>query len=101
MTLTENDGTVIESVMVDTTGAPAGAYLYAAITPAVLTSGVQYRVFEDVVFGDDSWYNDSTEITTTGDIADLGSTYRPPASSPANNSGPGFSYGPVNFKYTL
>jgi hypothetical protein len=88
-------GATIASASVNTTLGTPGSYLYASITPVVLTSGVQYFCISDERLGD-QWYSSDTTVTAGPDGAVNGSSFN--ISLWVAGS---ISYVPTNFLYHL
>jgi len=105
LTLDNASGTVLASVSVNTSGAPAAAFLYGSITPTVLTASTQYFVGSAEANVGDLFYDDPTTVTTTGDATVNASAFTSDgacvAGAPSGNTGGLHSYGPVSFKYHL
>jgi hypothetical protein len=55
---------IVSSVSVNTSGAPAAAYLYSSVTPYVLLASHYYALLSDEVNGGDQWYDDGGTVIT-------------------------------------
>ena len=87
--------TVVASVSVDTSGAPAGAYKYVALgTPYTLLANTSYYLMSQEVSGGDLWY-DIGAFTTTGVTSSKSAAYGTPGTVFTSNQ----AYVPVSFKY--
>jgi hypothetical protein len=62
---------IAASVSVNTSGAPAAAYLYGAITPYVLLASHYYFLCSDETNGGDQWYDYDTLVTLDSTIGSL------------------------------
>jgi hypothetical protein len=95
-------GTNVATASVDTAGAPAGAFKYAALgNPVTLSAGATYYLLSQESAGGDSWYEYNLSTSTTAVASDTGAawtTNATPGSVTAGGS-PGQSYGPSNFLY--
>ncbi len=91
------------TVTVNTSGAPAGAYLYTTLgSPIVLSASTSYYLLSDETNSGDQWYDDDTAITmgsAAAAVNSAGSDNAAPTPFFTHTSG-NFSYGPVNLKYT-
>lgn len=92
-----SSGTTVTSVNLATSGATAGAFKYASLTPVTLTAGGVYFILSGETSGGDQWYNSNTTVTSTA-VATV--------NNGAYTSSPGFvpaldgtAFGPVSFKY--
>ena len=100
--------TIVASAVVNTSGAPTGAYLYTAITPTVLPAGGEsYALISDETNAGDQWYDNDTTITTfSTTVASTvnggsGNTTVPPTTGNAFTNGASpVTYGPVNLLFT-
>lgn len=101
MGLYDNSFTPITSVSVDMSQtADADGYVYASITPQVLSASTYYRVMTLETSGVDHFYDFNTSVTTTA-VAIASPCYRSlDGGSNGDLGANGESYGPVNFKYT-
>lgn len=91
----------IVSAAVNTSGAMAGAFLFASVTPTVLTSGHGYWIGTVETNAGDQFYNNDTTITVTGAATEGVSAFHSgtcPASFGSSTASP-HAFGPVNFKY--
>lgn len=93
----------IDSVTVNTSGAPVGAYLYGTLSsPVSIVSGTTYLISSDETSGGDQWYDNDTTAT----IASVGNTLIAAGQDPAGFPHGYFatiadrSYVPVNAIYT-
>lgn len=87
------------SVVVDTAGAPSGAFAYVDCpVPVALNANASYYIVCQETMGGDLWYNDDTTVQTTnvasvtGSIFQSGTAYLP-------HQGATHSYIPVDFRY--
>jgi hypothetical protein len=88
--------TSLGSVIVNTSGASAGQFLYGTLSPNVpLSAGAVYYVQSSETSGGDQWYNDDTAITTTAAATDGGGAF----SGCSMHTGAPNAYIPVDFKY--
>ena len=93
----------ITSVVVDTSGAPPGTFVYTPVSSTiVLWSGFTYYILSTEGTGD-SWYDDNQTYTTTSDATLTNSCYFNTSANEilAGTGGANHSYVPVNFKYDL
>jgi len=90
-------GVTLQSVVVNTSGAGAGAFLYGSITPTVVASGDSYMIESAETSGQDQWYDQDTTLTHTADgtIDDVVSA------DGFGDGNPDHTYVPVSFKYHL
>lgn len=97
------DGTgsvLIASASVATSGAPAGAYKAATITPVMLEGNSKYVLMSQETNGGDQWYNNDTTVTPSS-VATMNGAVSTATTCPAAAaaSGGNVSFGPVNFDY--
>lgn len=99
VTIYNSSGTSMGSASVNTSGATAGKYAYAALgTPIALSASTSYYILSSETNAGDQFYNYNTEVNAapidgtvdfaaykSGTITDIGSA--------------GNSYGPLNFRY--
>jgi hypothetical protein len=107
--LDETTCTSLGSVTVNTSGAPAGQYIYATFSsPVSIVSGDVYAIVSEESGGGDQFYDDDTTVTFSA-LVNTGAQHSPfyalgalPGSvntcTPV--SGNGEMYGPVNMEYT-
>jgi len=91
--------TLLASVVVNTNGATAGAWLYGSITPVTLstTFGTAYRLVSSETNAGDQWYDCNTTFTDTAIFSN-----RQPWDSACGGTvcaGGSHMYIPVNLKY--
>lgn len=99
MTLVNNLGTTLASVVVDTAGATSNTYLYGSISPYVLSAGGTYAILSNELSGGDQWLDNCTNFVTTS-VATLDKyAYFPQGGSYTVVGNSSQLPGPVNFKY--
>jgi hypothetical protein len=92
--------TLLGSVVVNTSGATTGQWLYGALaTPISVTNGTLIAVMSSEVTGGDLWYG-AESYTVTGDFTSPGQAYSFNNGGTINYSGQGV-YVPVNILYTV
>ncbi len=97
-------GTLYATATIDLTAGSAGSFVYAPVTPVVLSANTTYvATFRDT----GKWYDSNSTITHTADATVPNATYSAnPISGITDfnanaNGGTDHAYGFVNFKYHL
>lgn len=102
--LTGTGGFTTVTASVNTSGAPSGAWLYAAITPVVLGALTNYSFYGTVITSGDQWL-DNTSVTSTAVGTVTFSAFQTNAPTCTTGGGLPFSgsvgFGTPNFKYHL
>lgn len=92
-------GTLLGSVSINTSGATAGQFSYAALASSVaISSGTRYWVLSSETNGGDQWYDFNTTVTYTGITGALVGAYRDSVNHVSSN-GDGKVYVPVSLLY--
>jgi hypothetical protein len=100
--------TVLGSCTVNTSGAPAGQFLYCPLGPPVILNALAiYNVLSSEVSGagHDHWYDSDTMIYHTTVASENTAVFSPGGTTgtcPGGVStyrGPGYAFGPTDFKY--
>jgi hypothetical protein len=98
-TITIYDGTgvtLMATAVVNCSGAVAGAYIFAPITPLGLIAGSSYRLESTEVSGGDQWYDLNTTVITNS----VGSVLTESAGHTGGGTqAAGHTYVPPNFLY--
>lgn len=97
----KSSSALVAQASVNTSGATAAQYLYASVTPAVLSASTTYWIGSDETNGGDQFYDDNTTYTSTAVATPGFSNFAfssCPVAASQHNSG-AFAYVPVNFKY--
>jgi unsaturated rhamnogalacturonyl hydrolase len=98
---TVSDGATLGTALVNTSGATAGAFMYAALgTPVALAANTSYYVLSQEIVGGDRWYGSSTALTTTSVATINNAEYFDGTSYHMIGSTGAHSQGPVSFTYT-
>jgi hypothetical protein len=98
--MTGDCSSTLAAVIVNTSGATPGTYLYATITPLTLSANASYRVLStETSAGTEQWYSNGP-ITTTSDVGSISAAYSI-AGPGCGNAAANESYVPVNLKYHL
>jgi hypothetical protein len=97
-------GLDVGSVTINTSGAPAGKFAYAALSsPVALVPGIPYYIVSQETSGGDSWYDSNTTVTTTLDASAIG-WVSGGLTTPSENWSLGTTanqeFGPVDFLYS-
>jgi hypothetical protein len=88
------------SALVMPGGATPGTFTYASLgTPVTLWASKTYYVLTQETFGGDQWYDYNTSVQTSADATGSGPVYG--TDSWTSTIAAGFSYAPVDVKYTL
>jgi immunoglobulin I-set domain protein len=89
------------SAVVDTAGAPAGAFAYTPITPVTLSAGGSYYLLSQELAGGDTWYDYDSHVLTSGAGTDVAAAYAFAATPGLILAGgsPGQAFGVPNFQY--
>ena len=88
------------SALVMPGNAPPGTFAYAALgAPLTLAASKTYYVLTQETFGGDQWYDYNTFIQTSADATGMGPVYG--TSSWTSTVAAGFTYAPVDVRYTL
>lgn len=63
------DGTVIVSASIDVSGGTDGTYVYASVSPTVLSASTAYVLLSEEFNGGDQWYDNNCTIDSTTGVA--------------------------------
>lgn len=97
-TLIVYSGSTLASVVVNTSGATAAQFLYAALpSPLAVAAGTGYFIESSETNGGDQWYGSDTVVTHTADAAVNGSA----STQALDGAGVNHSHGPISFKYII
>jgi hypothetical protein len=96
LTIYDNSCSALGSVTVNTSGAPAGAFLYGTLSSSVtLSAGGTYYIMSNETNCGDWWYDGDTIITTTSAATSVVAAFGGCQTGGSFNR----TYVPVDFKY--
>ena len=89
---------VIATVVINTSGATPGQYLYGSITPITLVAGHTYSIESSETNGGDQWYDLDTSVTVD---SSMGTLINPVFSHTSTVGAANHSYIPPNFQLAV
>jgi len=92
---------VLATAAIDLTTGSAGTFVYASVTPVVLSAATTYLISSSETNGGDQFYDDDTTPTSTAAYATLGNSVFASACTSGTAFSPhlaGKTYVPVNFR---
>ncbi len=93
-------GSLLGGVTVNASGATPGEFLYGTLgSPIILSASTDYYLLSSETNLGDTWYNDDTTVTTTGDASVKFSAYD--TGGGITDTSTARPFGPVDFKYAL
>ncbi len=96
-----SDGSVVDQVSINTSGATANAFKYVALgSPITLTAATTYYVMTLEANMGDQFLDDDTTITTTGVAVLVFSAFGTTVGGSITDNTAGTTYGAVSFKYS-
>ncbi len=96
-----NPGVSIGSATINLMGGSVGFVYGTLSSPVTLAASGLYIICSSEVSGGDAWYDQGTQVTTTGDANILQPAIVDSSFNWTTTSGANHDYGPMDFKYHL